>query len=64
MLGDAQYEPGKKRPSKLEAIAIFLWHCGPWTYDDTFWWHDPWPFVMERFHMVAARLLRLKRAKV
>jgi predicted ATP-grasp superfamily ATP-dependent carboligase len=39
--------PGQKRLSKIGAVARFLWNCGPWTRDDTFWWRDPKPFWVD-----------------
>jgi len=48
--------PGQKRLGKASAIARFLWNCGPWTRDDTFWWRDPVPFWIDLRQM--ARKLR------
>ncbi|MGB3194084.1 MAG: ATP-grasp domain-containing protein, partial [Phycisphaerae bacterium] len=48
--------PGQKRLSKASAVARFLWNCGPWTRDDTFWWRDPKPFWVDLRSM--ARKLR------
>ena len=48
--------PGQKRLGKASAIARFLWNCGPWTRDDTFWWRDPKPFWVDLRQM--ARKLR------
>ena len=48
--------PGQKRLSKASAVARFLWNCGPWTRDDTFWWRDPKPFWVDLRSM--ARRLR------
>jgi len=48
--------PGQKRLSKASAVARFLWNCGPWTRDDTFWWRDPKPFWADLRSM--ARKLR------
>ncbi len=48
--------PGQKRLSKVSAISRFLWNCGPWTRDDTFWWRDPRPFWVDLRSM--ARKLR------
>ena len=51
-------EPGRKRPSKVGAISSFLWHCGPWTCDDTFLCRDPKPYLAERLGMITPRLSR------
>jgi predicted ATP-grasp superfamily ATP-dependent carboligase len=48
--------PGQKRLSKASAVARFLWNCGPWTRDDTFWWRDSKPFWVDLRSM--ARKLR------
>ncbi len=48
--------PGQKRLGKASAVARFLWNCGPWTRDDTFWWRDPKPFWVDLRTM--ARKLR------
>jgi len=48
--------PGQKRVGKASAVARFLWNCGPWTRDDTFWWRDPKPFWVDLRTM--ARKLR------
>ena len=47
--------PGQKRLGKASAIARFLWNCGPWTRDDTFWWRDPVPFWID-FRQMARKL--------
>jgi predicted ATP-grasp superfamily ATP-dependent carboligase len=39
--------PGQKRIGRLSTIARFLWNCGSWTHDDTFWWRDPKPFWVD-----------------
>jgi len=51
MRGD-QLPPGQKRLSKIGAIARFLWNCGPWTKDDTFWLRDPKPFFVDLGQMI------------
>jgi predicted ATP-grasp superfamily ATP-dependent carboligase len=51
--------PGQARPGKASAVARFLWHSGPWTPDDTFWWRDPKPFWVDLRTM--ARRLRERR---
>jgi len=61
MLRGVQLEPGRKYPSKFGAIADFLWHCGPWTKDDTFYWRDPKPYIMERLGMIVPHLPGLKK---
>jgi predicted ATP-grasp superfamily ATP-dependent carboligase len=48
--------PGQKRLSKIGTVARFFWNCGPWTHDDTFWWRDPKPFLVDLRSM--ARKLR------
>lgn len=48
--------PGQKHLGKINAAARFLWNCGPWTRDDTFWWRDPKPFWVDLRSM--ARKLR------
>ena len=52
MLRGDQLPPGQQRRSKLGAIARFLWHCGPWTRDDTFLLGDPKPFFADVRQMV------------
>ena len=54
-------EPGYKQPSKIGAVASFLWNCGPWTYDDLFRWRDPMPYIMERLGMVVPHLPGVKK---
>ena len=39
--------PGQRHVGKVSAVARFLWNCGPWTRDDTFWWRDPKPFFVD-----------------
>jgi hypothetical protein len=41
-------------------LGDFLWHRGPWTYDDTFLWCDPKPYLAERLDMVTGALRRAK----
>jgi len=48
--------PGQRHVGKASAVARFLWNCGPWTRDDTFWWRDPKPFWVDLRSM--ARKLR------
>jgi len=40
MIRGDQLPPGQKRLGRLRAVGRFLWHCGPWTRDDTFWLRD------------------------
>jgi predicted ATP-grasp superfamily ATP-dependent carboligase len=47
--------PGQKHLGKISAVARFLWNCGPWTRDDTFWWRDPVPFWTD-FRQMARKL--------
>jgi predicted ATP-grasp superfamily ATP-dependent carboligase len=47
--------PGQRHAGKLAAAASFMWHCGPWTRDDTFWWRDPLPWLTD-FRQMAGRL--------
>lgn len=47
MIRGDQLPPGQKRLGKLQTIASFLWHCGPWTKDDSFLWTDPKPFFVD-----------------
>jgi predicted ATP-grasp superfamily ATP-dependent carboligase len=61
ILRGSSLEPGRKQPSKIGAIATFLWHCGPWTKDDTFYWRDPLPYVMERLSMIIPNLMIWKK---
>lgn len=50
MRGD-QLPPGEMRLGKLKTMATFLWNCGPWTKDDTFWRRDPKPFWVDFIQM-------------
>jgi len=52
MIRGDQLPPGQKRLSKLGAIGRFLWNCGPWTRDDTFWLRDVKPFFVDLQQMV------------
>ncbi|MBW8034275.1 MAG: carboxylate--amine ligase [Planctomycetes bacterium] len=56
-------EPGGRQYSKLGAIASFLWHCGPWTYDDTLYWRDIKPYIMERVDMIVPHLPGFKKSR-
>jgi predicted ATP-grasp superfamily ATP-dependent carboligase len=47
--------PGQQRPSRLGAVARFLYHCGPWTLDDSFLLSDPRPFLVD-FRQMLTRL--------
>lgn len=44
--------PGQRHLSKAAAAATFLWHCGPWTKDDSFMWGDLKPFLVDLKQMV------------
>lgn len=63
ILSNSLLEPGRKKPNKIGAILTFLWHCGPWTKDDTFCWHDPKPYVMERIGMIIPYLKVWKKLR-
>jgi predicted ATP-grasp superfamily ATP-dependent carboligase len=63
MLAGDPVEPWRKQPSKVEALAYFLWHSGPWTYADAFLWRDPKPYFVERLGMIGAPLRWAKRRK-
>ncbi|HUS47729.1 MAG TPA: carboxylate--amine ligase, partial [Phycisphaerae bacterium] len=52
MIRGDQLPPGQKRLTKLGAIGRFLWNCGPWTRDDTFWLRDVKPFFVDLQQMV------------
>jgi predicted ATP-grasp superfamily ATP-dependent carboligase len=52
MIRGDQLPPGQKRLSRLGAVARFLWNCGPWTKDDTFWLRDIKPFFVDLKHMI------------
>jgi len=47
-----QLPPGQKRLSKIGAIARFLWNCGPWTKDDTFYLGDIKPALVDWKQMI------------
>jgi predicted ATP-grasp superfamily ATP-dependent carboligase len=61
MRGDPM-PPDQRHLSKANAIAQFLWHCGPWTKDDTFHWSDIKPFIVDFSEM--AKHLRSKRLDI
>ncbi len=44
--------PGVEHVGRARAVATFLWNCGPWTKDDSFWWRDPKPFFVDLKQMV------------
>jgi predicted ATP-grasp superfamily ATP-dependent carboligase len=44
--------PGQKHLGNVRAMGCFLWHCGPWTRDDSFLWSDPKPFFVDLKQMV------------
>jgi len=52
MIRGDQLPPGQKRLGKLTAAAKFLWNCGPWTRDDSFWLRDPKPFFVDLQQMI------------
>ena len=52
MIRGDQLPPGQKRLGKLAAAARFLWNCGPWTRDDSFWLRDPKPFFVDLQQMI------------
>ena len=52
MLRKDQLPPDQRHMGKLRAIGTFLWHCGPWTKDDSFMWRDPKPFFVDLRQMV------------
>jgi predicted ATP-grasp superfamily ATP-dependent carboligase len=39
--------PGQTPLSKIKAALTIMWHCGPWTKDDSFLLTDPKPFVVD-----------------
>jgi predicted ATP-grasp superfamily ATP-dependent carboligase len=39
--------PGQTHLSKIKAALTIMWHCGPWTKDDSFLLTDPKPFVVD-----------------
>ena len=39
--------PDQRHMGKLEAMAEFIWNCGPWTKDDSFLLRDPKPFFVD-----------------
>ena len=39
--------PGQSHLSKIKAAMTILWHCGPWTKDDSFMLADPKPFFVD-----------------
>jgi len=55
--------PGDRRAGKAAAVASFLWHAGPWTRDDTFWWRDPLPALADLRLMIGRALGRGKKAR-
>ena len=56
MIRGDELPPGQRRISKFSVAARFAWNCGPWTRDDTFWWKDPKPFLVDLKQM-AKRVL-------
>lgn len=44
--------PGQQHLSKIKAALTILWHCGPWTKDDSFLLADPKPFFVDFKQMV------------
>jgi len=52
MIRGDQLPPGQKRLGKLSAGARFLWNCGPWTKDDTFYLRDIKPFWVDLRQMI------------
>lgn len=58
VVGNAPIPPGDKRKT-LRAIASFLWHCGPWTREDSFLLSDPGPFFLDCRKMLPS--VRFKR---
>lgn len=58
MIGGDPLPPEQKRLGKIAAISKFLWHFGPWTRDDVFWFKDPKPAWVDLKQM--AKRLRLK----
>jgi len=39
--------PGQTHLGRIEAILTVLWHCGPWTKDDSWLLADPKPFFVD-----------------
>jgi len=52
MIRGDQLPPGQKRLGRLAAVGKFLWHCGPWTRDDTFWLGDIKPALVDWAQMI------------
>ena len=44
--------PGQAHLGKVRAALTMLWHCGPWTKDDSFLLTDPKPFFVDFKQMV------------
>ena len=44
--------PGQRHMGRFQAVATFVWNCGPWTRDDSFWWKDPKPFFVDLRQMI------------
>jgi predicted ATP-grasp superfamily ATP-dependent carboligase len=39
--------PGQQHLGRIRAALTLLWHCGPWTKDDSFMLADPKPFLVD-----------------
>lgn len=50
LLGQLRHDelpPGQTHVGKIRAALTLLWHCGPWTKDDSFMLADPKPFFID-----------------
>ncbi len=52
MIRGDQLPPGQKQLTKPGTVARFLWNCGPWTRDDTFYLGDIKPFLIDLKQMI------------
>jgi predicted ATP-grasp superfamily ATP-dependent carboligase len=52
MIRGDELPPGQTRLGRLETAARFLWNCGPWTRDDTFWLADVAPALVDWRQMI------------
>ena len=50
--------PGHEAPERWRGIGSFLLKSFTGTYDDTFSWSDPLPYIMERFHVLTDSVSR------
>ena len=52
MIRGDQLPPGQRRLNPFSVIGRFLWNCGPWTKEDTFWLRDIKPFLVDLKQMI------------